>query len=299
MSLSLLLLAAGASCWAYAAWEAARSVLGRLESRRQEVKVQALLDGRGAEGRGRSASGKMEGASRFLESNFTALLRRPRLLAYGRWLERMLTRSNLGARFTPGRFLSFQSLTGGLAAAVFGGLTGDLWVAGICFSLGAAAPLAWLNDEALRRERRLLGELPNSLEMFSLSVEAGLTLDQAWGHYLQNARPGPWKVELSRVVQETRAGSAKREALAGLSERLQLTDISLFASSVTHAERAGTGVGATLRRLAATLRDKQSQRVEKAVQELPVKLLLPLLLCIMPVTLLVLFAPVILRLIYG
>ncbi len=299
MSLSLFLLSAGSCCWAYAAWETARTVLGRLESRRREVQVRTLLEGRGPEGRNRSASGKLEGAARFWESNFTTLLSHPRLLAYGRWLERMLARSNLRVRFTPGRFLSFQFLTGCLAAFLFGGLAGDPWVAGVCFALGAAAPWAWLNDEALRRERRVLGELPNALEMFSLSVEAGLTLDQAWSHYLQNARPGPWKEELSQVVQETRAGAARREALAGLSERLQLTDISLFVSSVTHAERAGTGVGATLRRLAATLRDKQSQRAEKAVQELPVKLLLPLLLCIMPVTLLVLFAPVILRLIYG
>jgi tight adherence protein C len=101
------------------------------------------------------------------------------------------------------------------------------------------------------------------------------------------------------VVQQVQAGSSRKDALVSLNQRLDLTDVALFASSVVHAEKAGTGVGTVLRRLGATLRDKQAQRAEKEVQELPVKLLLPLLLCIMPVTLLVLFAPILLRLIYG
>jgi hypothetical protein len=143
-------------------------------------------------------------------------------------------------------------------------------------------PILTLQDEARRREGRILRELPDALNPSSLCVEAGLTLDQAWAHYLEGREPHPWSEELSLVVRQVQAGSSRKDALAALSQRLDLTDVSLFVSSVTHAERTGTGVGATLRRLGATLRDKQTQRAEKAVQELPVKLLLPLLLCVMP-----------------
>jgi tight adherence protein C len=76
---------------------------------------------------------------------------------------------------------------------------------------------------------------------------------------------------------------------------LALTDFSIFVSSVAQAERFGTGVARTLRQLSLTLRDKRTQKAEKEVQELPVKLLLPLILCIMPVTFLIIFGPVVLQ----
>ena len=74
-----------------------------------------------------------------------------------------------------------------------------------------------------------------------------------------------------------------------------MTDFSLFSTSVIQAERFGTGISKTLQQLSMTIRDKQSQRAEKAVQEMPVKLLFPLILFIMPVTFLIIFGPIVLQ----
>jgi tight adherence protein C len=240
----------------------------------------------------------LEKTARYFEGGVERLLESPRLGIYRTKLESLLRRSGRDIQITPGRIVAMQWAALLLAGAIFGLLAGfvGFLIGGL---IGCALPYIMLTDEVRRREGKILRELPNALEAFSLCVEAGLTLDQAWAHYLTNASPHPWREELGRVVQQVQAGSSRKDALATMSQRLDLTDVALFASSVVHAEKAGTGIGITMRRLGSTLRDKQAQRAEKTVQELPVRLLLPLLLCIMPVTLLVLFAPILLRLIYG
>jgi tight adherence protein C len=299
MTLSAILVGLSSLCLGYAASIGAAYALEALRRRRQEVRVRALLE------KGVSGSPKvgpltrtLEKISRYLEGGIARALQNHRLENYRVQLETLLRRSGRDSGTKPERIAGMQVATAALAGVVFGSLTG--WAGFLIGALvGAAIPFMMLSDEARRREGRILRELPNALEAFSLCVEAGLTLDQAWAHYLSNASPHPWRDELARVVQQVQAGSSRKDALASLNNRLDLTDVALFTSSVVHAEKAGTGVGIVLRRLGATLRDKQAQRAEKSIQELPVKLLLPLLLCIMPVTLLVLFAPILLRLIYG
>jgi tight adherence protein C len=162
-------------------------------------------------------------------------------------------------------------------------------------ALGAALPVIWLRDRALRRERLLLRELPNALEVVSLCCEAGLTVEQGMDQYLKNARPNPLASEFSAMLEQTRSGASRKAALESAATKIQLTDFSLFTTSLIHAERFGTGVAQTLRQLSTTLRDKQTQAAEKAVQELPVKLILPLVFFIMPVTFLIIFGPVLLQ----
>jgi tight adherence protein C len=97
------------------------------------------------------------------------------------------------------------------------------------------------------------------------------------------------------MLEQTRSGSSRKMALEAVSSRLQLTDFSLFTTSLINAEKFGTGISKILRQLSLTMRDKQTQRAEKAVQELPVKLLFPLIFFIMPVTFLIIFGPIVLQ----
>ena len=96
-------------------------------------------------------------------------------------------------------------------------------------------------------------------------------------------------------MEQTKSGSGRKIAFTSVTEKLNLTDFSLFTTSVIQAERFGTGISKTLQQLSITIRDKQSQRAEKAVQEMPVKLLFPLIFFIMPVTFLIIFGPIALQ----
>lgn len=168
----------------------------------------------------------------------------------------------------------------------------------LTFFLGAVLPLLWLRDRALQREKRILRELPNALEILALCSEAGLSVEQGMEQYLLNAALGPLREEFARVLDRTKTGSSRKEALDVSAKNLNLADFTFFTSSLVQAERFGTGVSKILRQLSLTIRDKQAQRTEKTVQELPVKLLFPLILFIMPVTFLVVFGPILLRLMH-
>lgn len=210
------------------------------------------------------------------------------------YLSRLLRRANRDD-IQPSHLLFYQGLLGVGAALVFGFLSGSPELSVLAFAGGSLAPVLWVRDKALAREKELLKELPNALEILSLCSEAGLSLEQSMDQYLRHSRPGALHVEFTGILEQARSGSSRKNALEAAGARLNLTDFSLFAASLIQAERFGTGVSKTLRQLSLTLRDKQSQRAEKAVQEMPVKMLLPLILFIMPVTFLIIFGPILLQ----
>jgi len=293
----MILITAVSFLTGYFGWTLGVGFITHFEAKQREIRVRDFLEPLRTPGSNQPTERKVhERWGRLWQGTFERVLAQPIFGNYRGFLEKLIGRADLWKRATPGYIAGLQvtaSLVGGF---IFGILSESVFIGGAAFALGSVLPVLWIRDEALRRERKLLSELPTALDRFSLCVEAGLTLDQAMAHYLTGARPGPLAVEFARLTGQVRAGSSRRDALTELSDRIGLTDFSLFTTGVIHAERSGTGLSPTLRRLAATLRDKQSQRAEKAVQELPVKMLLPLLLCIMPVTLIVVFAPVLLRL---
>lgn len=218
----------------------------------------------------------------------------PLLKGYFQGIEGLIRRSRMSG-LKPTQVLAYQVLAGLGGAAFFYLLSDSGFLALLALGIGVAYPALWLKEKALVRERKVLLELPNALEVLSLCSEAGLSLEQGMDQYLRNAAGGPMSSEIRDILEQTQAGSSRKKAMEAAAKRLSLTDFSLFASSVVHSEKFGTGVAPTLRQLARTLRDKQSQRAEKAIQEMPVKLLFPLVLFIMPVTFLIIFGPLLLQ----
>jgi len=226
--------------------------------------------------------------------NVTGLLTAPIFKNYLSYLETQLRRANY-SYLKPEDILGYQVLMAFVFGLVFGVLAGSYELALLSIGTGLALPIIWLNDKAQKREKDLLRELPNALEVLSLCSEAGLSLEQAMDQYLFNAKSGALKDEFSKIMEQTKSGSGRKIAFTSVTEKLNLTDFSLFTTSVIQAERFGTGISKTLQQLSITIRDKQSQRAEKAVQEMPVKLLFPLIFFIMPVTFLIIFGPIALK----
>src|ERR1700733_3517549 len=110
----------------------------------------------------------------FMESNMGALSRSPIMGNYFKFLARQLERMNRGD-LKPAQILGYQILGSLFAFLLFELLSGSLELAFLAFLLGAALPLLWIRDQAARREKGLLRELPNALEILSLCSEAGLS----------------------------------------------------------------------------------------------------------------------------
>lgn len=229
-----------------------------------------------------------------IEDNLRFLFKYRSAQLYLSYLERQIQRQGPSS-LKPVHFLGTQALAALMSGCFFALLSGSAMITLLAFFLGLLLPLLWLRDRALERERTLLRELPNMMEILSLCSEAGLSLEQGMEQYAASAKAGPLREEIAGLLNQTKSGSSRKSALQEVASRIALTDFSLFTTSVIQAERFGTGVAKTLRQLSMSLRDKQSQRAEKALQEMPVKLLLPLVFCIMPVTFLVIFGPILLQ----
>ena len=282
-----VLLAVSCICLGWVAQTLVSALLLRVSRHQQDIRLKSLV----------AQSRKplpFQSFLSLLEENIQHLQKSKALEKYLQYVSRQLQRMNR-EDLKPIHILSYQILGALGGALLFGLLAGSFLLAGLAFFAGAALPILWLRDKALVRERKILQELPNALEVLSLCSEAGLSMEQALDQYLKNARKGPLLDELGGILEQTRSGASRKSALQSVSGRLDLTDFSLFSTSLIQAEKFGTGIAKTLRQLSLTLRDKQTQRAEKAVQEMPVKMLLPLVLFILPVTFLIIFGPIVLQ----
>jgi tight adherence protein C len=154
----------------------------------------------------------------------------------------------------------------------------------------AAFPKIWLTGQVEARQRRIRVALADTLDLMTIAVEAGLGFDAALQRVV-NAIGGPLSDELYRLLQEVRIGIRRADALTGLAERTQVSELDQFITAMNQADVFGISVGQVLRIQAAQLRQKRSQMAEERAAKTPVKLLFPLVLCIFPALFTVLVGP--------
>ena len=160
---------------------------------------------------------------------------------------------------------------------------------------GFIYPDFWLKSSAQKRRKAVLRALPNVIDLLILAVDAGLDFMIAVRKVVERSRPGPMVYELSILHNEVQMGRVRREALKNLAQRLDLPEVHSFARTLIQAERMGTPMGEALRALSEEIRIRQFQRGEQQALKAPIKMLFPLLFCILPVVLILVGAPVILQ----
>lgn len=158
---------------------------------------------------------------------------------------------------------------------------------------GFFLPDLWLKDRVERRKITIQRNLPDLLDLLTLSVEAGLDFAASIGKIVEKSKPNPLNEELFLLLQEIQMGTSRREALRHTAKRIALSDFSSFAATLIQAEELGASIGPVLRNQSEEMRGKRSQRAERLAHEAPLKLLIPLLLCIFPAVFIMLFGPII------
>jgi tight adherence protein C len=163
-------------------------------------------------------------------------------------------------------------------------------------ALGLAWPASWLRGRRDARLRAIEKALPFYLDVLTLSVESGANLTGALRHAVSKGPAGPLQVELERVLRDVRAGRSRADALRAMAERIELPAVGSWVAALVAAERHGAGLGPILRAQADQRRQERFQRAEKLAMKAPVKMLFPLLAFIFPCTFVLLFFPVVVRL---
>jgi tight adherence protein C len=160
-------------------------------------------------------------------------------------------------------------------------------------AIGAIAfllPVLWVSHLATKRQARIRRELPDMLDMLLISVEAGLGFDAAVAKIVLRT-PGPLGEEFGRMLQDGQAGLGRREALKRMAERNNVTELNAFILAMVQADVFGISVSNILRAQSHELRVKRRQRAEEMAQKAPAKMVFPLILCILPATLVVVGGP--------
>jgi len=147
--------------------------------------------------------------------------------------------------------------------------------------LGFFGPSFYLYQKAYDRSARLLRELPDAIDLLTISVESGLGFDAALQQVARNTE-GPLADEFSRVIREMQIGQGRSDALRALADRTNLADLRSFVSALVQADSFGIPIAQVLRVQSAEMRVKKRQRAEEKAQQVPVKITIPLIFCILP-----------------
>jgi tight adherence protein C len=215
-----------------------------------------------------------------------------------RWIEISNSSMNLGS------FMAIVLITTTLPAAAlfasaYAGAAGMpdsrvlALVVGVA-ALGFIAPMMLLRRMAKNRQNNFWKALPDSLDLLTTCVEAGLSLDFAFQRVAERQR-GPVGEEVTRMLREKALGQTRREALTAMAQRIDLPDVNVFVNSVIQAETLGTSIGQVLRTQSRQLRMRRRQRAEQVARQAAPKMVFPLVFFVLPSLFIVILGPIVIN----
>jgi tight adherence protein C len=180
----------------------------------------------------------------------------------------------------------------GLGGLVLGARPGGLLalVALVVTVTAYFVPDLLLLSRGQERQQAIALELADTLDQMTIAVEAGLGFESALARAGRTGR-GPLAEELVRTLQDIAVGQPRREAYLSLAERTGVVDLRRFIRAVVQADVYGVSIADVLRTQAAEMRLKRRQRAEEKAMQIPVKVIFPLILCILPTLFIVLLGP--------
>lgn len=151
-------------------------------------------------------------------------------------------------------------------------------------------PMMILQGRIRARQEDIRCSLPDVIDLLAVSAEAGMGMDGAVAVVIRR-KPGPLSQEFDRMLLEMQLGSAREEAWDRMVERVNLPELRSFASALQDADEMGVSIADTLRAQSDALRVKRTLLVRQFAATLPIKMLFPLIFCILPSLFAVLLGP--------
>ncbi|MBP2028297.1 tight adherence protein C [Acetoanaerobium pronyense] len=161
---------------------------------------------------------------------------------------------------------------------------------GFCFIF----PNFVLNQKIRERKFVLSRQLPDILDLMTVSVESGLSFDSAMAKVAEKGSNELSK-EFGKVVYEIQMGISRRQALKNMVQRCDTDDVRVFLSSVIQAEQLGVSIGKVLRVQSAQMRTKRRQRAEELAMKAPIKMIIPIVFFIFPSMFVVILGPALIQ----
>jgi tight adherence protein C len=160
--------------------------------------------------------------------------------------------------------------------------------------VGFFGPNLFLYQKTYDRSEKMQRELPDAIDLLTISVESGLGFDAAIQQVARNTS-GPLADEFSRVLREMQIGQGRSAALRGMADRTNVADVRTFVSAMVQADAFGIPVAQVLRVQSSEVRIKRRQRAEERAQQVPVKITIPLIFCILPTLFMAVMGPAVIN----
>ena len=189
-----------------------------------------------------------------------------------------------------GLFLLLLLLTQTPAIAMLGGVVGLM--------IGFIGPEFWLGKKIRARSTAMVLQLPDALDLLTISVEAGLGFDAALSKVVEKMH-GPLVDEFRQALAEVRMGRARRDALRDVAARADDQSLANFIGAIVQAEQLGVPIAKVLQIQSQQLRIVRRQRAEEAAAKAPIKMLFPMVGCIFPTIFIVILGPAVITVMGG
>lgn len=173
----------------------------------------------------------------------------------------------------------------------------DPWPFLVAGAVGFFIPDLWLRARLARQHTAILRLLPEAIDLLTLCVEAGLDFVLALKRVtaVPQYQKEPLVAELSGVLHEMSLGKRRSEALRAMAKRVGLPELTSFVRTMVQADRMGTPIAQVLAAIAEDMRLQRLTRAERAALKAPIKILGPLIFCIMPCVGILIGAPIFLQ----
>jgi tight adherence protein C len=185
---------------------------------------------------------------------------------------------------------------GGIVLVIFGLVLGDFAFGTIAAvglgAIGFFLPDFWLSRRIKKRHKQILLAIPDTLDLLTISVRAGLGFDAALGKVVEKTKT-PLADEFQRALAEIRVGKARKDALRDVVVRTDIPALTTFIGAIIQAEQLGVSISKVLQVQSEQLRIERRQRAEEAAAKAPIKMLFPLVGCIFPSMFIVILGPAI------
>lgn len=160
----------------------------------------------------------------------------------------------------------------------------------IILVVGYCLPEYLLQKAIEGRQAQIRKALPDTIDLLTVSVEAGVGFDGAMVKVAEKVR-GPLTEELVRALEEMRLGKPRMQALRDIATRVAIPEVATFVAALYQAEQLGVSIAKVLKVQGETMRTRRSQMAREMASKLPVKMVFPLVFFIFPSLFVVLLGP--------
>ncbi len=215
------------------------------------------------------------------------------------WIESKTTtlaKAGWTGRITPEQVLGAKLVLPLAVGALLGlrllgnATVGSLLMTIACVLAAFVMPDLLIRAKADRRAEEITVLLPDVLDQITISVEAGLGFEAAIDRMV-GSENHPLAVEFGRMIQDIRMGTGRADAMERMADRSQVEDLRSVILNLRQAEILGVPLARSLRAVSAEMREKRRYRAEERANQLPIKMMFPLGLCILPTLFIAILGP--------